>query len=58
MQSLERKGSPRTVPNDPEREGNIWTEYELLKKAHEELEAQVAQERASHKKVPDRVSNT
>lgn len=44
---------PRTVPNDPDREGNIWLEYEVLKKAHQELEDQVSAERASHKKVLD-----
>lgn len=41
----------KSLPNDPEREGNIWHQYELLERAHKALEAQLAEERLMHKKV-------
>ena len=47
-------GNPKSLPNDPQRQGNIWHRYEQLENATRSLSnvnQQLIDERAQHKKV-------
>ena len=48
------KASTKSLPNDPQRQGNIWHRYEQLENATKSLSnvnQQLVEERARHKKV-------
>lgn len=39
---------PKAPPNDPERAGNIWQQYEQLQANHKALQDQMAAERTQY----------
>lgn len=42
---------PKAPPNDPERAGNIWQQYEQLQANHQALQEQLAAERTQYVQV-------
>lgn len=47
-------GTPKSLPNDPQKQGNIWHRYEQLENATRSLSGvnqQLVDERAQHKWV-------
>ena len=54
IQNSRGSGDARTLPNDPERQGNIWSRYEQLEnssKALANVNQQLIDERSQRKKV-------
>lgn len=54
MQVDSTGGDPKSLPNDPQRQGNIWHRYEQLENATRSLSnvnQQLIDERLQHKKA-------